>query len=113
VVFATSSAGDREVREAGAMVVAKFDRATRSPIDAANLRARSEREGWKIVALDLGLDPTTPAGELGIMAAVLNRDGGPSAAHGHHGRGNVEDLNTSLPESRLSHGPCPAIPPLG
>ena len=58
--------------EAGGMVVAKLDRATRSTIDAANLLARSEREGWKLVALDLGLDPTTPAGELvaTIMAAV-------------------------------------------
>ena len=53
------------------MVVAKLDRAC-STIDAANLLARSEREGWKLVALDLGLDPTTPAGELvaTIMAAV-------------------------------------------
>ena len=31
-----------------------------------------QSEGWKLVALDLGLDPTTPAGELvaTIMAAV-------------------------------------------
>ena len=58
--------------EAGGMVVAKLDRATRSTIDAANFLARSEREGWKLVALDLGFDPTTPAGELvaTIMAAV-------------------------------------------
>ena len=58
--------------DAGGMIVAKLDRATRSTIDAANLLALSEREGWKLVALDLGLDPTTPAGELvaTIMAAV-------------------------------------------
>ena len=58
--------------DAGGMIVAKLDRATRSTIDAANLLALSEREGWKLIALDLGLDPTTPAGELvaTIMAAV-------------------------------------------
>jgi DNA invertase Pin-like site-specific DNA recombinase len=58
--------------EAGALVVAKLDRATRSTIDAANLLARAGREGWAFVALDLGLDPTTPSGELvaTIMAAV-------------------------------------------
>lgn len=57
---------------AGTLVVAKLDRATRSVIDAANLLARGEREGWKLCALDIGLDPSTPAGELvaTIMAAV-------------------------------------------
>ena len=56
----------------GALVVAKLDRATRSVIDAANLLAQGQREGWALVALDLGLDPTSPAGELvaTIMAAV-------------------------------------------
>jgi DNA invertase Pin-like site-specific DNA recombinase len=58
--------------EAGALVVAKLDRATRSVMDAANLLAQGQREGWTLVALDLGLDPTTPTGELvaTIMAGV-------------------------------------------
>jgi DNA invertase Pin-like site-specific DNA recombinase len=58
--------------EAGALVVAKLDRATRSTIDAASLLARAEREGWAFVALDLGVDTTTPPGELvaSIMAAT-------------------------------------------
>jgi len=58
--------------KAGALVVAKLDRATRSVMDAANLLAQGQREGWALVALDLGLDPTTPTGELvaTIMAAV-------------------------------------------
>ena len=57
---------------AGTFVVAKLDRATRSVIDAANLLSRGEREGWKLCALDIGLDPSTPAGELvaTIMAVV-------------------------------------------
>ena len=57
---------------AGALVVAKLDRATRSTIDAANLLAQSRSEGWAFVALDLGVDTTTPTGELvaSVMAAV-------------------------------------------
>jgi len=57
---------------AGTLLVAKLDRATRSTIDAAKLLERAQREGWALVALDLGLDPTTPNGELiaTIMAAV-------------------------------------------
>ena len=59
--------------DAGVLLVAKLDRATRSVMDAANLLARSQHEGWKLIALDLGLDPTTPTGELvaTIMAAVV------------------------------------------
>ena len=58
--------------QAGALVVAKLDRATRSVIDASNLLAQGKSEGWALVALDLGLDPTTPTGELvaTIMAGV-------------------------------------------
>ncbi len=58
--------------EAGALVVAKLDRATRSVIDAATLLERAIRSGWAFVALDLGVDTTTPTGELvaNVMAAV-------------------------------------------
>jgi DNA invertase Pin-like site-specific DNA recombinase len=58
--------------EAAALVVAKLDRATRSTVDAAQLLERAQREGWSLVALDLGVDTTTPAGELvaNVMAAV-------------------------------------------
>jgi len=57
---------------AGALIVAKLDRATRSTMDAAVLLERCSREGWALVALDLGLDMTTPTGELiaSVMAAV-------------------------------------------
>lgn len=55
--------------QASALVVAKVDRLSRSLLDFASLLNRAEREGWKLVALDLGLDMTTPAGEL--MAAIV------------------------------------------
>ncbi len=57
---------------AGALVVAKLDRATRSTMDAASLLLRAKSEGWTFVALDLGVDTGTPTGELvaSVMAAV-------------------------------------------
>ena len=61
-----------EAGEADGLVVAKLDRLTRSLIDAATLIDRSRRRGWALVALDLGVDTTTPPGELvaNLMAAV-------------------------------------------
>lgn len=47
-----------------ALVVAKLDRLSRSVGDFAALVERSQREGWQLVILDLGVDTTTPAGKL-------------------------------------------------
>jgi DNA invertase Pin-like site-specific DNA recombinase len=53
---------------ASALVVAKLDRLARSVHDFAGLVRIAEREGWGIVALDLGVDMTTPTG--GLLANV-------------------------------------------
>src|SRR5438270_7418861 len=58
-----------EAGRADALVVAKLDRLSRSLLDFASLMDRSRRRGWSLVALDLGVDTTTPQGEL--MATVL------------------------------------------
>lgn len=55
--------------EADALVVAKLDRLSRSLLDFAGLMERARRKGWALVALDLGVDTSTPAGEM--MASVL------------------------------------------
>jgi DNA invertase Pin-like site-specific DNA recombinase len=49
--------------------VAKLDRLSRSLLDFSALMERSRKKGWALVALDLGVDTTTPAGEM--MANVL------------------------------------------
>ncbi len=55
--------------DASALVVAKLDRLSRSVVDAAELLNRAQRAGWALVACDLGVDTTTPAGEA--MANVM------------------------------------------
>src|SRR5688572_311363 len=55
--------------EAATLVVAKLDRLSRSLLDFAALMERSRQEGWALVILDLGVDTTTPAGEM--MANVM------------------------------------------
>lgn len=61
-----------EAGEADALVVAKLDRLSRSTIDFATMLEQAERRGFKLVVLDLGVDMTTPAGEMiaTVMAAL-------------------------------------------
>lgn len=53
-----------KAHKADALVVAKLDRLSRSLLDFAGLMERSNREGWALVILDLGVDTTTPSGEM-------------------------------------------------
>jgi DNA invertase Pin-like site-specific DNA recombinase len=55
--------------QADALVVSRLDRLSRSLFDFAGLMERSRREGWQLVALDLGVDTSTPSGEM--LAGVL------------------------------------------
>ena len=61
-----------EAGEADVLVVCKLDRLARSLVDFAQLLERFNRAGWQLVVLDLGIDMTTPTGELvaSIMAAL-------------------------------------------
>ncbi|HZQ03692.1 MAG TPA: recombinase family protein [Gaiellaceae bacterium] len=53
----------------GLLVVAKLDRLSRSLLDFVTLMEEARAEGWSIVALDVGLDTSTPQGRM--MVAVL------------------------------------------
>jgi DNA invertase Pin-like site-specific DNA recombinase len=55
--------------DADALVAAKLDRVSRSLLDFAGLMERARNEGWALIVLDLGVDTSTPAGQL--MANVL------------------------------------------
>ena len=58
--------------EADVLIVAKLDRLSRSLLDFAALMARAQQQGWNLVALDLGIDLSTPAGEFlaNVMASA-------------------------------------------
>jgi DNA invertase Pin-like site-specific DNA recombinase len=58
-----------ESGQAEVLVVAKLDRLSRSLLDFASLMARAQNKGWNLVALDLGIDLSTPAGEF--LASVM------------------------------------------
>lgn len=56
--------------QADVLIVSKLDRLSRSLLDFAELMARSQQEGWALVALDLGVDTSTPAGAF--VATVIS-----------------------------------------
>ena len=60
------------IGEGDVLAVARLDRLSRSLVDFAGLMERAQRDGWSLVALDLGVDMTTPGGRLvaNVMAAV-------------------------------------------
>ena len=61
-----------ENHEADGIVVAKLDRLSRSLVDFAGLLTRARDGGWNVVALDLGVDLSTPHGEFlaNVMASA-------------------------------------------
>ena len=60
-----------ETGRATTLVVARLDRLSRSLLDFAGLMDRARRRGWSLVALDLGVDTTSPNGPLiaNVMAS--------------------------------------------
>ena len=50
--------------EADMLVASKLDRVSRSVADFAGMLTTSTKNGWKLVLLDLGVDTSTPVGEM-------------------------------------------------
>ena len=65
----TQALADLRAHEVDALVVAKLDRLSRSLLDFAGLMAQAQSEKWELIALDLGVDTSTPQGQL--MANVM------------------------------------------
>lgn len=55
--------------EADVLVVSKLDRLSRSLAQGIAVMDRARRKGWSLVALDFGLDTTTPAGQM--VASIM------------------------------------------
>jgi DNA invertase Pin-like site-specific DNA recombinase len=60
---------DLQAGRADLLIVAKLDRLTRSTLDFATLLERFHRKNWGLIVLDLGVDTSTPVGE--VMASVV------------------------------------------
>ncbi len=61
-----------EAGEADALVVAKLDRASRSMGDLVDLMKTASEQAWDLVALDLGVDTSTPMGKaMASMAGAF------------------------------------------
>jgi DNA invertase Pin-like site-specific DNA recombinase len=59
--------------DADILIVSRLDRATRSVADLCDLLDRSTRRGWDFVALDLGIDTSTPMGRaMAQMSGVFS-----------------------------------------
>jgi DNA invertase Pin-like site-specific DNA recombinase len=58
-----------ESGQAQVLVVSRLDRLSRSLLDFATLMGQASKQGWNLVALDLGIDLSTPAGEF--LASVM------------------------------------------
>jgi DNA invertase Pin-like site-specific DNA recombinase len=58
--------------EANAIAVTKLDRIARSLADISRLLELSKEQEWGLIALDLGVDTSTPEGQLivGILGAI-------------------------------------------
>ena len=55
--------------QAQVLVVAKLDRLTRSTVGLCEIMNQAQKQGWALVVLDLGVDTSTPTGEL--LASVV------------------------------------------
>ncbi len=116
VVLERVARGDADV-----LVVSKLDRLSRSLIDFAQTMATAQREGWALVALDLGVDTATPGGEM--MANVLaSRRSARNARHlagaslvtgrlGRAGHDVVYDVAHPRPKLTPARGRTQLIPP--
>jgi DNA invertase Pin-like site-specific DNA recombinase len=62
--------------EAAALYVSKVDRLSRSTIDALVIAEAADAQGWRLVALDLALDTSTPVGRLvlSVLAAAAEME---------------------------------------
>lgn len=60
-----------DAHDADVVMVAKLDRFSRDLFQALQVRDRAARHGWALVALDLGVDTSTPVGEY-ISNVILS-----------------------------------------
>lgn len=89
--------------QADALMVVRVDRLSRSTSDFAGLMGRAERRGWSLVALDLGVDTSSPTGNLmaSVVAAVAQYERLVIAARTKEGMAQrrIEGVHVGRPRS--------------
>jgi DNA invertase Pin-like site-specific DNA recombinase len=91
---------------ANALIVSHLSRLARSTVDLCQIMQTARRQNWQLVILDLGVDTSTPAGELlasvvGTVAQYESRIIGERARVGHQAlkaKGNRAGQKPLLPE---------------
>ncbi len=91
-------------REAQALVVAKLDRLSRSLVDFGHLLDQARRQRWGVVALDLGVDMTTPNGRLvaSVLAAVAEWESETIGAHTRDAMAEAKARGASFGRTRMT-----------
>ena len=46
------------------LIISKLDRLSRDLVEGLQVMKRAQRKGWSVVALDVGVDTSTPSGEM-------------------------------------------------
>ncbi|MEJ7569635.1 MAG: recombinase family protein [Gaiellaceae bacterium] len=62
---------DVKAGRAEGVIVAKIDRLGRSTHDVSGIVERAWRDGWRVIAVDVGLDTATPTGEMVATALMM------------------------------------------
>ena len=67
-----SALAELRAKRADALISTKLDRISRSVVDFGRLLELATKQGWALVLMDLGLDMSTPVGEMvgGMLASV-------------------------------------------
>lgn len=90
--------------KADALVAFKLDRVSRSVVDFGSLLDRAARRGWALVLIDLGLDMSTPVGEM--VAHML-------AAVAQFERKRIGERTREAMAIAKKRGPAPGKKPIG
>ena len=96
-----------KAKQANVLVVSHLSRLARSTVDLCQIMQTARKQNWQLVILDLGVDTSTPAGELlasvvGTVAQYESRIIGERSRVGHaalKAKGNRAGQKPILPQS--------------
>ena len=106
--------------EAGCLIVSDLERLSREVAEFAALIDRLEKDGTRLIAVDVGLDTSTPSGRLAVAPRAIPGaklvDGRPEAAPAETTDAPAPPLPPPAPETAVPpapdvEAPAPPLPP--